>query len=431
MADQGGASNESPRVSKHWVKLFPDGVSRAEKKRNRRILDWDGSSTKPLIPSGIGSGAKKRNAEEVIDNYLARKRIKLTSPHALKIKKTLPFSGSDISVHYNQGEVKLTAKKITFPHKSVLDTFSDIITSIETLREEKQQLASELTYHQAEFFCHATQFVSIFAEQFGIIKTSGTIGNPDSLEIDRDFLRLAMSLETLHPHYVAQEMYSFVENLTHMVYKLKSIFHSLGDIDVNRTKSLDQLVDGTLALRNALVHAKNTPLSLNNMTSNPGELETPAVTLREFIEVIRNNNFGRSICSMLPIAPRILEQKFNFKDGKITRGGEEYRMIEDWTYDFYKRGFYLLRQGSSSTESVHEEEFHPSFPVNSLKGLLDERGYTIPRYAGIERRAQHLMSTVTKSDHKDSITKILDISTRCREVFSSKGHEAMPAWYSA
>ena len=60
MADQGGASNESPRVSKHWVKLFPDGVSRAEKKRNRRILDWDGSSTKPLIPSGIGSGAKKR-----------------------------------------------------------------------------------------------------------------------------------------------------------------------------------------------------------------------------------------------------------------------------------------------------------------------------------------------------------------------------------
>ena len=109
--------------------------------------------------------------------------------------------------------MKLTATKITFPHKSVLDTFSDIITSIETLREEKQQLASELTYHQAEFFCHATQFVSIFAEQFGIIKDSGTIGNPDSLEIDRDFLRLAMSLETLHPHYVAQEMYSFAEEL--------------------------------------------------------------------------------------------------------------------------------------------------------------------------------------------------------------------------
>ena len=73
MADQGGASNQSPRVSKHWVKLFPNGVSESRKKRNRRILDWSGTATKPLISSGIGSGPKKRNAEEVIDNYLAQK----------------------------------------------------------------------------------------------------------------------------------------------------------------------------------------------------------------------------------------------------------------------------------------------------------------------------------------------------------------------
>ena len=40
MADQGGASNQSPRVSKHWVKLFPNGVS--DQKKNVIDAFWTG-----------------------------------------------------------------------------------------------------------------------------------------------------------------------------------------------------------------------------------------------------------------------------------------------------------------------------------------------------------------------------------------------------
>ena len=83
---------------------------------------------------------------------------------------------------------------------------------------------------QLEFFFQATKITQIMARQMFHLEKFLTQENKNTFtfKIDRDFLRLLTSLETMHPHTVAVELYNVVNNLVGSVRQLQLLFFGLG-----------------------------------------------------------------------------------------------------------------------------------------------------------------------------------------------------------
>jgi hypothetical protein len=416
------------QISKRWLNFFSSKSNGKKAFKNEMNLfanlnSWGDLSVTPVQPfNKWGKKSVRNEIDELLDFYDSRKGIKLTDPKVLSFIDYLPLSGQKINVGIQEGDFTITAKDFDYSKYNFLSLYGDLTQKISSLRNGKN--ASDtviLTYKQLEFFFHATKIAQHFSKQIYRNRVFMSTDNNDELSfrIDRNYLRLLLALETLQPHVVAQELFTFTQSIVDYIHQLEVLFFGLG-VSIDKLYNLKELKIVSIELRNSLLYAHSNPVPSDGKIKDKEERETPAQEAGNFSSVLSGNQIGLSISSALPEKPNIL-RSLNYKDSSLTVNSSEFQVLESWILTLYRKCMCLVTASSDQNITSEEEmKINTDFVFDLLIQNLSSTEINVEGYSRILTRASHLKKTLKKKDQIDTVDEITKLVKACIEVLQRK-----------
>ena len=431
----GGTVKSDDSISKNWVEFYSNKKEGANNfKIDQRIINnirtWIKPDTKFTQPfAGVFQGTTRNQMDTIVVMNI-KKGKKVSKPLEIKTTDNLPLSGRGISINYNNGNFRISAKAFDI-NNSNFRIFGDLNHKIESFRNNGMA-TDNLTYKRMEFFTEATKIAQIMARQMFHLEKFLTPENKNtfSFKIDRDFLRLLTSLETMHPHTVAVELYNVVNNLVGSVRQLQLLFWGLGEQEGSQVRSqLNELLEGVVEFRNALHIAGMTPVSSDGKTKFPsGEPDAPVEEAIAFRLLLEQNRIAKTIYTNPEINIGIL-RFLNFKDPMLKTDDPNFNHLECWARSLIRNCFHLLSSSLSTTMTESEVKIDNELLLNLLQSELEHSSITVKNYEESRSRIEHLAKSISedKAMRIPEIKQIFDEINTATEVLSKPIFSHLPA----
>ena len=432
MADAGEQQVIDTQSSKRWLNFFS---SKSEGKKEFKayetlfsnLKNWSNPSSTFERPfNSWRKKAVQNQIEEILDSY-HRKGIQLTDAKTISFVNMLPLSKNRIAVGVLDGDFTMDADHFDHSKYGFFSLYGDLTQKISSFRNGKKTAdRMTLTYKQLEFFFTVTKIVQHFSRQLYRNRETMSAGNDSQLafRIDRNLFRLLLSLETLNPHVVAKELFTFIQSLVDNLYQLEILFFGLG-VPINKLHSLSELKDVTLELRDSLHYAHTTQISSDGRIKDKSERETPAQEAGKFLSLLTGNQIGINISSTPPETANIL-RSLNYKDQSLTVNSSEFEILESWVFNLYSRCMYLIANPSQTNLTSEEEVvIGKDFIFNLLTELLSSTDINPEGYLRVQNRASHLNKTLKKKKQIDTVDEIASLIAKCLDVLRRREHEKL------
>ena len=301
--DDGNSGKNMESFSKHWVEFFSSKKENgAEFKLDQKVINnirrWISPDTTFSQPFAGFTKSSIRKMMETIVASNSRRGKKVSRPLEIKATSYLPLSGNAISVAYNNGNFKITSKPFDVNKSNFNKLFGDLNHKIESFRNGGTA-THNLTYKRMEFYTEATKIAQIMGRQMFHLERflAPRDKNTFMFKIDRSYLRLMMALETMHPHTVGVELYNLVNNLVASVRQLQLVFWGLGEKEGSQiTSQINELFQGVVRFRNALLTVGKTPVSSDGKTKfDNTEPDAPNEEAKSFRLLLEQNRLAKTL----------------------------------------------------------------------------------------------------------------------------------------
>lgn len=435
MSEEATNSKTSAFSSKRWLNVYSSKATRGKKHFKNdaalfaKLVSWGDPAA--VVSKPFSSRWKKGLRAEIEDAMYSydRKGIKLSDPISLSYFESLPLSGDRIQLKPQDGDFVLTAAAFDFSEYEFLNLYGDLTQKISNFRNKKDSSdSSPLTYKQLEFFFHATKIAQCFSRQFHRNRAFFDTGksNEITFKIDRNFIRLLLAVETLQPHVVAQELFTFIQSVVHYLFQLELLFFGLG-VKIDELYHLKEIKQASVRLRDSLLFAHSNPVQSDGRIKDKEERETPATEAAQFYKTLTGNQIGLSISSTLPESPNLL-RSLNYKDQSLTVNSSEFQVLESWALSLYRKCMYLISAASGEKITSEEEmlvgdDFIFTLLVENLSSTeINPDGYT-----RVLNRASHLKKTLKQKKQIEIVEQITKLVKTCIDTLQRGDQSQLPA----
>ena len=434
--DDGNNGKNMESFSKHWVEFFSSKKENgAEFKLDQKVINnirkWVSPDTTFSQPFAGFTKSSTRKMMETIVASNSRRGKKVSRPLEIKATNYLPLSGNPISITWNNGNFKITSKPFDVNKSNFNKLFGDLNHKIESFRNGGTA-THNLTYKRMEFYTEATKIAQIMGRQMFHLERflAPRDKNTFMFKIDRSYLRLMMALETMHPHTVGVELYNLVNNLVASVRQLQLVFWGLGEKEGSQiTSQINELFQGVVRFRNALLTVGKTPVSSDGKTKfDNTEPDAPNEEAKSFRLLLEQNRLAKTLFTNPEINIGIL-RFLNYNDSVLTSDDFNFKHLENWAFSLIRNCFHLLSNSESILTSESEIKINQELIFNLFQSELEHSNIKKNSYEEAKSRIEHLAKSISedKAMRIPEIKSIIDDIDLSIEVLSKPSVELLPA----
>jgi hypothetical protein len=419
-----------PTTVKAWANIAYPGTEHKSKKYKlnlktiNRLFNWSDDTELRTPFNGYTEGGIRKQMKSTVS---LKKNQKLLYPEDISYTNNLPISGKNIVVKYVAGDFKVTSNNFTFDDIDIVAKFADILPRINSLRDKDN---IKLSYIQMQFLLNSTALARLYSKQLSKFKSliEPSANKDVKFNIDRNFLRFLVSLETLNPHMIAREMYNFIDNQFNLLKNMELLFWGIGE-DEGLAHKIMACKTAMNELRDAL-----TPAASNHLDPSGSLLKkdtegvlTPASALSKYMLAMEMNPIGERISHNVPHDSTTLS-KLNYNDVALSRGGEPYNLLENWLRKLISECFVIVSSSDNALMSDWDNSIDSNtYVLDSLLKLMEFSGIKSTDYERALSRANHLDDTVTNENHKGQIASQINLIQVCLKSLKINSIDQLPA----